>query len=231
MRRRTAEGLPEPVETALAGFPVLAPLAEAERRDLTARGSVVQAAKGRTLFSAGDRCDAVLIVRKGAVRLWRATPAGRVLVLRTAGEGEVLGQMSALDGGTHSVHATAESPVELLRIPAAAFRAALARNGVAALALARVLAARVRALSEELEAMKFATIGERVLRRLQAKARGRREIRLTHEGLAQDVGATRENVSRVLARLRDEGILRLGRGRVEVLDHARLERVSVTRVP
>lgn len=212
---------------ALGTSPVLGLLDEAERRSLAGLGVRATAPRNEDLFRAGDGCHEVLVVLKGDVRLWRATPAGQVLVLRIAGPGEVLGQMSALDEGAHSVSVTTETAVEILRIPAKAFRAALEKNGTAALALASALAERVRSLSEELESMKFSTIGERVLRRLQGKAAGRREIRITHEKLAQEVGSTRENVSRVLEMLRDDGILKLGRGRIEVLDHERLARVSI----
>lgn len=211
----------------LASSPVLGILSDIERRQLAAQGTRTSSKPDQDLFRAGETCTEVLVVLKGDVRLWRATAQGQVLVLRTAGKGEVLGQMSALDDGPHSVSATAEGVVDVLRIPATAFRTALEKNGTAALSLARALAERVRSLSEEIEAMKFSTIGERVLRRLQEKAAGKREIKITHEKLAQEVGATRENVSRVLEMLRDEKILALGRGRIEVLDHERLSRVTI----
>jgi CRP-like cAMP-binding protein len=108
------------------------------------------------------------------------------------------------------------SPVERL----------LARSpvlGALAIRLAAALAARARDLSDELEAMKFASIGERVLRWLQRRAVARRELRVTHQQLADQIGATRENVSRVLGLLQDRGILELGRGRIQILDRARLE--------
>lgn len=206
---------------------MLSTLDEAERRALASRGVRARDRAGAELFRAGEACREVLVLLAGHVRLWRSTPSGQVLALRTAGPGELLGQMSALDEGPHSVNATADGPVEVLRLPAAAFRDALEKNGTAALALARVLAQRVRSLSEEVESMKFNSIAERVLRRLQAIAAGRRELRTTHERLAQEVGGSRENVSRVLELLRDEGILKLGRGRIEVLDHARLARVTI----
>jgi CRP-like cAMP-binding protein len=228
MAKRRATLVTIDAAAAIAGSPILGILSDAERRALADKGKRASVAKKTDLFHLGDPCHDVLVVLRGEVRLWRATPSGQVLVLRTAPAGEVLGQMSALDEGKHSVNATADEAVELLRIPAAAFRGALEKNGVAALALARALAERVRELSEELEAMKFSTIGERVLRRLQAKAAGRRELKTTHEKLAQEVGSTRENVSRVLEMLRDAGILALGRGRIEILDHERLARVSIT---
>ena len=96
-----------------------------------------------------------------------------------------------------------------------------------AMRLASVLAGRVRALSDQLEAMKFETIGQRVIRWLQTHGAGLREIRTTHQDLAAQVGSNRENVSRVLGLLRDQGLLRLGRGSIEILDHQALARADL----
>ena len=192
------------------------------RRELARAGSRSTLAAGTELFRAGDPCEEIGVLLRGRARLWRLTPEGHVLALRLCGPGEILGQMSALDGGAHSVGATAAEEVELLRIPAASFRALLQRKSDAAIRLAQALAQRVRELSDELEAMKYSSIGARLLRVLHALAAGRRELHLTHQALAEQVGATRENVSRVLGELRDRGVLRLGRGRIEVLDHAAL---------
>ncbi|MBN2358738.1 MAG: Crp/Fnr family transcriptional regulator, partial [Deltaproteobacteria bacterium] len=126
---------------------------------------------------------------------------------------------------SHSVYATAEEACRLLAIPARCFRELLQRRPEIAVRLAIELARRVRDLSDELEAMKFASIGERVLRRLVELARDRRELRLTHQALAEQVGASRENVSRVLGLLRERRLIELGRGRITILDHPRLAAV------
>lgn len=191
---------------------------------LAAAGHVRQIDPDVELFRAGDPCEEVQVLLVGRVRLWRLTADSHVLVLHTCGTGEVLGQMSALDGEAHSVHATAVTHCRVLAVPARAFRELLQARPGLALALARVLARRVRALSEELEAMKFSSISERVRVQLHREGERLRELRLTHQELADRVGATRENVSRVLGLLRDRGILRLGRGRIEILDHDRLDR-------
>jgi CRP-like cAMP-binding protein len=203
--------------------PVLGQLSAAGRTELLERGWPLRVAAGETLFALGDPCEAILVVLRGRVRLFRDAPDGQLLALHVAGPGEILGQMSALDpGGAHSISAAAEEELELFALPSARFRAVLEAEPRAALRLAAVLAARVRSLSDELLAMKYRSLSERVLARLRALAQGRRELRITHQMLAEAVGATRENVSRVLGALRDAGILRLGRGRIEVLDHERL---------
>jgi CRP-like cAMP-binding protein len=195
-----------------------------ERVALARRGRSRAVPEETELFLEGDACREIQILLSGRVRLWRMTGDGHVLVLRVCEAGEVLGQMSAIDDGSHSISATTEEPCRLLQIPAGAFREQLQQKPSLALRLAAVLAQRVRSLSDELEAMKFASIGERVLGVLAKRAAGRREIRVTHQQLADQVGSTRENVSRVLGLLRDRGVLRLGRGRIEILDHEALER-------
>jgi CRP/FNR family transcriptional regulator, cyclic AMP receptor protein len=201
---------------------VLGVLEPAGRQALAEGGRKRTLGAGTELFRAGDPGTEILVLVRGRVRLWRLTPEGQVLVLRLCGPGEILGQMSAIDDGQHSVNATADEEVDVLHVSAAAFRAQLERRPVAAIRLAQVLAQRVRELSDEVEAMKFSTIGGRVVRLLLQLGAARREVRVTHQALAEQVGATRENVSRVLGQLRDEGTLRLGRGVIEILDHEQL---------
>jgi CRP-like cAMP-binding protein len=211
------------IDAALARSAVLGVLSPDERAALA--GVAAQRCVGRdaVLFRAGDACPEIQLLLRGRVRLWRLTGGGHVLALRSCSAGELLGQMSALDpDGLHSVNATAEEDTLLLCIPSRLFRAALAREPEAALRLAAVLAQRVRELSDELEAMKFSSIAERALRLLCRLATGRRELRVTHQALAEQVGATRENVTRVLGLLRDDGVIALRRGAIEILDHDRL---------
>lgn len=204
--------------------PVLGLLARQEREDLVRAGRVQAIAEGTDLFLVGDLTEAIQVLLAGRVRLWRLTADGHVLVLRICQAGEILGQMSALEEeGRHSINATAIEGCRVLCIPARTFKDLLAKRPELAIRLASVLAQRVRGLSDELEAMKFASIGQRVLWWLREHGVRMREIRITHQEIAQQVGATRENVSRVLGLLRDRGILRLGRGTIEILDHARLE--------
>jgi Mn-dependent DtxR family transcriptional regulator len=49
-------------------------------------------------------------------------------------------------------------------------------------------------------------------------------IRLTQETLADMLGVQRTTVTAVAGALQDEGLIRTGRGRIEILDRDRLER-------
>ncbi len=142
---------------ALERSALLSILDQGARQELVEAGHVQTAEKDTVLFFAGDPTQDVLVLLHGQVRLWRLTRSGHELVLRVCEPGEVLGQMSAIEAGCHSIGATATGRSRLLRLPAARLRELVAARPELAMRLASVLAGRVRALSDQLEAMKFET--------------------------------------------------------------------------
>jgi len=135
---------------------------------------------------------------------------------RSLGRDELVG-VSMAAGVACSADLIAGDEVTLLILPGGAVRALLARQPELGLRMVAQLAGLVEALTDELEELRFCELDARLTRLLQRLGRGRREIQLTHEELAEQVGATRENVSRALKRLERRGALRCRRGRVELL--------------
>jgi CRP/FNR family cyclic AMP-dependent transcriptional regulator len=214
--------------TLLDDSPLFWVLSSHERRELIASAILRTFNPEQGIFLRGHRTDRIFVVERGKVRLSRTTPGGQEKFLRSVGRGYVLGQMSALDGSAHSVSAEALDQVVALSIPRIRYVAALEQHPKAAIALAGILANIVRKLSDELEAMKYASLESRLVAKLCERARGRREIRpITHAELADEAGGTRENVSRILGQLRNKGLLVLGRGWIEIRSHAGLEALLV----
>jgi len=84
-----------------------------------------------------------------------------------------------------------------------------------------------------LESFAFRQVKERLaftlgneIRRQENLNTKTKELRLTQQELASLVGATRESVSRNLTKLEQEGVLRLGRGRITILDWRRLVKLA-----
>ena len=170
------------------------------------------------LFSVGEPCQEILLILSGKVRLWRQSERGQVTILHRCEAGDILGQMSVLNNAPHSVNATSDEECELWRVQASVFRDLLVKSPEAVLRLAILLAERVRDLSRELEELRFLSVQERVGKKLKELGAGRRELKLTHESLAQEIGSTRENVSRALAVFSEQGAVELRRGTIELLD-------------
>lgn len=186
---------------------------------------------GTRVFHEGDRSDACYIVRTGSFRVTREHSDGRAITLATLGPGEVFGELAMLDGDLRSASAEALDDAELLALPASEVRALLARHPEISVKLVAALVRRLRAANERISRQSFQTVPSRVAGVLlqivaeespQGGERGEVTIHMNQADLAQLAGTSRESVSRFLADLERAGIVKPGRGRVTVLEPAKL---------
>lgn len=137
-------------------------------------------------------------------------------VIRSVAPPGVFG-VSLSVGAAATAELRAAEDGELVVVPADAMTAALRRNPDAAIAAINHLAGVIGELSAEIEALRRHGLMSRVRHRLAQVGAGRREIAITHGQLANEIGGTRANVSRALARLERDGVIRRRRGRIEML--------------
>jgi CRP/FNR family cyclic AMP-dependent transcriptional regulator len=126
----------------------LSELATDERADLEALGSLRRYRRGDVLFHQGDDAGAVLVLLEGHVKAAMLND-GREVILAFPGPGELLGELSAVDGEPRSGTVRAVDDVEALVIPGSAFRAFLEHRPRIALVLLRSVAARLRAADRQ----------------------------------------------------------------------------------
>jgi CRP/FNR family transcriptional regulator, cyclic AMP receptor protein len=184
---------------------------------------------GTRVFHEGDSSDACYIIREGSFRVTREHSDGRAITLATLGPGEIFGELAMLDGDTRSASAEALSDGELLALPASDVKGLMTRHPEISLKLVAALVRRLREANERISSQSFQTVPSRVagvLSQLVAEAPGgdgsEVTIRMNQSDLAQLAGTSRESVSRFLADLERSGVVRSGRGRVTVLDPAKL---------
>jgi CRP/FNR family transcriptional regulator, cyclic AMP receptor protein len=185
---------------------------------------------GVRVFHEGDRSDACYLVRSGDLRVTREHPDGRAIALATLGPGDLFGELAMLDGEARSASVETLSDVELLALPAADMRRLLADHPEISVKLIAALTRRLRETNERVARQSFQTVPSRVAGVLiqliaeEATAEGRQgvTVRMTQADLAQLAGTSRESVSRFLATLERAGVVRVGRGRVTVLEPRRL---------
>jgi CRP-like cAMP-binding protein len=207
--------------------------AELSRGDLERIASVAVPRafpKGVRVFHEGDSSDACYIVRNGDLRVTREHSDGRAIALATLGPGDIFGELAMLDGGARSASVETLADSELLALPASDVRRMLTTDPEIAVKLVIALTRRLRETNERVARQSFQTVPSRVAGVLSqliaddAVAEGREGItvRMTQADLAQLAGTSRESVSRFLATLERAGVVRVGRGRVTVLEPPRL---------
>ncbi len=207
---------PPTLTAQLSRAPLLAALdAEALAR-LAAAARVRRYARGQLLWQQGQRQDQAAVVLLGRLDVCRVTADGERMLLRVLGPGEVVG-LSVVAGEAHSADLVAGDALQVALLPGAALRQLFASRPALALAAMARLGDLLRQLTDEMEDLRFADLQQRLRSCLARLGRGRREVRLTHAELAEQVGASRANVSRALKRLERGGLLRCRRGRVELL--------------
>ena len=110
--------------------------------------------------------------------------------------------------------------------PAAEFEILVADHPSAAMVVAQMLDARLRATSQALLEALYFPAETRVLRRLSRLAAlyTSPSIPLTQDDLASLAGTTRQTVNRVLGQAQEDGLVQLSRGRITVTDRSELSR-------
>ncbi len=216
----------------LGRIPYLRILSAPERHALGRRFRLRVFRKGATIFRENEPCDGLWVVAEGRVKVFRVSAGGREQILHTEGPGATLAEVPLFDGAGYVASAAALGSARLLWLARDEVEALCRRHPGVALAILATMAKRVRAFATLAGDLALRPVHERLGRLLLAEARrtGRRtaagvEITLpgTREEVAALIGTVREPVSRALARMKRQGLLDLGAGRVIVRDLKRLE--------
>jgi CRP-like cAMP-binding protein len=205
-------------------------LSDDDRRRLLATTRRCRFAAGEVIFHEGDRGDSVHLIEHGHVAVRVGTRLGDVATLTMLGPGSAFGELALIDGNERrSATVVAIDATNTRVVDHAEFERLRREHPPIERFLVELLAAQVRSLSGlALEAM-FVAADTRVLRRLLEVARQFGEndgkvIALTQDDLASMAGTTRSTANRVLKRAETDGLLRLARGRIEILDRDQLAR-------
>jgi CRP/FNR family cyclic AMP-dependent transcriptional regulator len=151
--------------------------------------------KGSVILFEDDPGDSLYIVREGRVKVVLVGEDGREVILGVLGVGEHFGELSLIDDQPRSAHVIAMEDSKLLVLRRDDFR----RRVEATPAVARLL-------------LDFA----------DEAGGGTIDKPLTHQTIAQMIGASRETVSRAMREFQDAGWIGVERRRISVTDRAAL---------
>lgn len=172
------------------------------------------------------------LVITGVIRVFVTAPDGRTMTIRYCRAGELLGAMSLFSHEfSEPANKQAIVDTQLLVLSPPRVRALAERDLRVAQALLIELSERARNFVKEIPGVAFATVRQRVARQLldlastdrhQSCPDGELAVRITQQGLADEVGTVREVVVRTLRQLRDTGAVRTERDRIVLLDPTQL---------
>jgi CRP-like cAMP-binding protein len=207
-----------------APTPLLTALDDAQRASLLSTGRSVALPAGSSLLFEGDVSGRVVALVSGFARVFATAQNGREVLLNVVGPGELLGTVSALDGGPHSASVTALGEAEVVFIDATTFRRLLGAEPSLAAAVAAALARDLRRVERhrvELSAYDVPTrLAGRLVDLADHIADGALPVTLpvSQRELAEWCGASREAVTKALKGFRSRGWVATDQGSVTLLD-------------
>ena len=209
-------------------FPDLAALPADDQRLLTASAATVALPAGTTVFAPGVAAQSFLLILDGTVRVQQVSPNGREIVLYrvTGGETCIMTTACLLSDEEYSAEGIAETEVEAVAVPKAAFEEAIARSpGFRRLVFADY-SHRISDLMHVVEEVAFERLDKRLAQRLLDLAAADGTLPVTHQDLAFELGSAREVVGRLLKELERRGWVGLSRGRIELRQPERLRELA-----
>ena len=176
----------------------------------------------------GDECGRLMLIVEGRLRIYRTTPDGREITLYRLASGESCVLTAACIMSHEAFPAMAETigDVEALLIPADDARRWLTGWPAWCTFIFRLVSQRLTEVIVLLEEVAFERMNVRIAHYLLELTAGEPVLQSTHQRIADDLGTSREVVSRIVKAFETSGLIETSRGTIVVRDRSRLRAIG-----
>ena len=179
--------------------------------------------KGMCIFEAGDEASMLYIMETGRAKIYQTSPSGKDIILWFCFPGETFGLAELSRGVKRSISARAMGDSQVLCLPKSDFLRFIAERPSVALSAIDILSTRLRRLGQTFMNLATEDVPLRIVRLILGLAYGSAHgkcaeheddgticvnITLTHQEIADMIGATRQTVTTALNDLKRAGIIR-----------------------
>ena len=190
---------------------------------------------GAILFVEGQSPRGVFLVCSGRVNLSTTSREGKILILKTAEAGEALGLSAAISGVGYEVTAEAATACQLNFIDRKHLLELMQSHSEVSVRAAESLSREFQSAYRDIHDLVLTRSSAGKLARLllsnspnqEACAEVRVRANMTHEEMAQRIGASRETVTRLLSNLKRKQLIRLEGPTLIIRDRMALEALAV----
>jgi CRP-like cAMP-binding protein len=190
--------------------------------------------KGSVILFQDDPGDSLFVLRSGRVKVVLIGEDGREVILGVLEPGAHFGELALIDDQPRSAHVIAMEDANLLILRREDFRRRVEANPSVAWALLTELSRRLRRADVKIGGLVLLDVPGRIARLLLdlADEAGNDMIEkpLTHQTIAQMIGASRETVSRAMKEFQDSGLITVERRKIAVGNREALEKRSQVRM-
>ncbi|MFQ6000482.1 MAG: Crp/Fnr family transcriptional regulator [Anaerolineae bacterium] len=172
--------------------------------------------------------EILFLLKRGTVQLYRLTREGEKQVVDTLGPGTIFGEMPLIGQGMYSTFAQTVEDCTLGTMERTALERLLLQKPTIALRILEGVGKRLSEAESLLEDVTFkggsARLASLLLRLM--KEQGPTIAGYTHQDLADTIGTYRETTTQTLGRFKRQGLIRIGRKRLQILDVEGLREIA-----
>ncbi len=176
---------------------------------------------GSVILKDEQSISAIPIVLKGTLRVMRTDESGREMLLYyiQAGESCIMSFLGGIHHETSKVSAVAEEEAEVLLIPVEKAGEWIKEFPEWTDFIFKLYHKRFEELLSVVNAIAFHKLDERVLHLLKQKSElfHTKDVKITHQQLADELGSTREVISRIVKQMEHAGLIKLSRNKISLM--------------
>lgn len=213
-------------------FPIWEKLEPAQQNRLLDSLIARKVEKGTVIHNGSMDCTGLLVVESGQLRAYILSDEGREITLYRLFDRDIclLSASCMIRSIQFDVTVVAEKDTRLWVIPAEVYKGVMESSAPAANFTNELMATRFTDVMWLIEQIMWKSLDKRLAAFLleEAAIEGSNELKITHEAIANHMGSHREVITRMLRYFQGEGLVRLSRGMVAILDEERLKGLAGT---
>ena len=187
--------------------------------------------KGETIFSEGDAGNGFFIVASGLIKIFKLSPDGKEQILHIIGPGEPFGEVPVFTGQPFPANSQALVGSRLLFFPRKAFIGLITKNPSLSLNMLAVLSRRLRQFTVQIESLSLKEVPGRLATYLiylseEQSDDGAVTLTISKGQLASLLGTIPETLSRIFAKMSNQGLIAVNARNIQILDRFRLETLA-----
>lgn len=211
-------------------FPVWSKLTPRQQETLSGAALDRTVPKGSVIHRDHLECTGLMLVGSGQLRAYILSEDGREVTIYRLLDGDVclFSASCILHNIQFDVSIEAEKDTQVLVIPPEVYRALMEESAPVANYTNDLMSSRFSEVMWRIEQIMWKSFDRRLASFLleESALEGTDTLSITHEKIAQHLGSAREVVTRMLRCFQQEGLVKLSRSRVELLDRKGLARLA-----
>jgi CRP/FNR family transcriptional regulator len=211
-------------------FPVWSKLTPSQQQQLESTAVYRKVTKGTVLHNGSSDCLGLLLVSSGQLRAFICSDEGREITIYRLFERDIclFSASCMMNSIQFEITISAEKDTDVWVISPDVYKKLMDESSVIANFTSQIMASRFSEVMWLIEQIMWKSFDQRLADFLleESVLDGSQTLQITHEKIASHLGTAREVVTRMLRYFQSEGLVRLTRGFVEIIDRKGLEQVG-----